>query len=195
MIYFTSDLHLGHENAIKFTDRPFHSAEEMNETLIENYNSLVSADDTVYILGDLSFRIPTEQAEQLIARLNGTKVFLQGNHDKEYNPSLFSETGVYKEIFYQKHCLCLMHYPMLEWRNSRHGSIHLHGHIHSVAGKAYDISGFSGTSYNQDNRDRGIMRYDVGVDANNYFPVSIEKIFDFFGIAHGEQFEGGRQHG
>ena len=61
----------------------------MNRTLIRNYNSMVAKNDTVYILGDLSFRIPVEEANNLIRQLKGKKILLRGNHDKEYDPSLF----------------------------------------------------------------------------------------------------------
>ena len=50
MIYFTSDLHLGHQGIIKLQNRPFESLEEMNKTLIANYNAMIHRDDTVYIL-------------------------------------------------------------------------------------------------------------------------------------------------
>ena len=53
MIFFTSDLHLGHENCIRLCNRPFSSIEEMDETLMENWNHKVTGTDTVYILGDL----------------------------------------------------------------------------------------------------------------------------------------------
>ncbi|OUN81344.1 hypothetical protein B5G06_10770 [Flavonifractor sp. An52] len=53
MIFFTSDLHLGHENCIRLCNRPFSSIEEMDETLIENWNRKITGKDTVYILGDL----------------------------------------------------------------------------------------------------------------------------------------------
>lgn len=56
MIFFTSDLHLGHENCIRLCNRPFSSIEEMDETLIENWNHKVTGKDTVYILGDLIYR-------------------------------------------------------------------------------------------------------------------------------------------
>lgn len=56
MIYFTSDLHLGHANVIRHCNRPFSSAEELDEVLIQNWNSRVTNNDTVYILGDLMFR-------------------------------------------------------------------------------------------------------------------------------------------
>lgn len=49
MIFFTSDLHLGHENCIRLCNRPFSSIEEMDETLIENWNYKVTGKDTVYI--------------------------------------------------------------------------------------------------------------------------------------------------
>lgn len=63
--------------------------------------------------------------------------------------------------------ISLMHYPMLSWPRSHYGSIMLHGHIHADE------------SYNLSNRDNGIKRYDVGVDANGYMPVSIKQIKAF----------------
>lgn len=54
-VFFTSDLHFGHKNIIRFDNRPFFSVEEMDKTLIENWNRKVSADDTVYVLGDISW--------------------------------------------------------------------------------------------------------------------------------------------
>lgn len=129
MIYFTSDLHLGHESVIRMQNRLFANADEMNHVLIENYNSVVHKGDTVYLLGDICFRIGVEKANELIAPL--------------------------------------MHYPMLAWPRSHYGSIMLHGHIHSDG------------SYNMSNKEAGIKRYDVGVDANNYMPVSIRQIENF----------------
>ena len=52
MIYFTADTHFGHCNVIRFCDRPFASAEEMDEAMIQNWNDRVTGNDTVYILGD-----------------------------------------------------------------------------------------------------------------------------------------------
>ena len=62
----------------------------------------------------------------------------------------------------------LMHYPMLSWPKKNSGSIQLHGHIHARM------------DYNEQNREEGILRYDVGVDANNFYPVSVKQIIDFF---------------
>lgn len=55
MIYFTADTHFGHENVIRFCDRPFSSANEMDEAMIANWNARVRGNDTVYILGDMFF--------------------------------------------------------------------------------------------------------------------------------------------
>lgn len=172
MIYFTSDLHLGHENIIRSTNRPFGSVQEMNEVLITNYNSVVTDRDTVYILGDLSFRMNMEEANKKFARLRGQKYLIIGNHDKyeQYTPNLFKEMCDYKCITDNGLRIALMHYPLLEWFKQRHGSLMLHGHIHSTG------------EYNEENRKNGIRRYDVGVDANHYYPVSLEQIKTFFNI-------------
>ena len=56
MILYTSDLHFGHSNVIRFDHRPFADADEMDHVLIELWNDRVQADDTVYIVGDLCYR-------------------------------------------------------------------------------------------------------------------------------------------
>jgi len=170
MIWFTSDLHLGHKAAVDMCGRPFETVEEMTETLIMNFNSCVRKDDTVYILGDLSHRITLEEANRLIARLNGKKILCKGNHDKKYDPALFEEIHDFMELHVDGMNISLMHYPMMEWPKSRHGSVHLHGHIHSTG------------EYNLQQREDGILRYDVGVDANHYFPVSLKQVKEFLGI-------------
>ena len=73
MIYFTSDMHLGHEAIIRMQNRPFENAEEMNRILIENYNSVVQKNDTVYFLGDICHRIGVDSANELIASFHGSK--------------------------------------------------------------------------------------------------------------------------
>lgn len=168
MIWFTSDLHLNHRAVVSMCGRPFETVDEMNYILIRNFNERVKKNDTVYILGDLAHRTPVIEVNNFISRLNGKKILCKGNHDKRYDSSLFEGIYDFLEISVHGVNISLMHYPMMSWPKSRHGSIHLHGHIHSKG------------DYNLQQREEGILRYDVGVDANNFFPVSITEIKEFF---------------
>lgn len=173
MIYFTSDLHLNHRAVIPMCERPFDSVEEMNQVLIDNINSRVKKNDTLYLLGDLTNKGTVASANELISQIKCKNLILVvGNHDKKYDTSLFKEIQNLMEIHAgidgRNHSITLCHFPMLSWPKSRHGSIHLHGHIHS-----------RGAEYNLQMKTEGIRRYDVGVEANNYLPVSLEEILSF----------------
>lgn len=168
MIYFTSDLHLGHENIIKMVNRPFANVEKMNETLIKNWNNTIKQSDTVYILGDLTMKMRVDDANKIISKLNGKKILIRGNHDRLYNEELFQEICDYKELKYNKQTFILSHYPFEEWNHYFRGAIHLHGHQHNHS------------DYNYKMKLKGLKRYDVGVDANMYRPVSIEEVMRFF---------------
>lgn len=91
MIWFTSDLHLGHRNVIDFCKRPFKDVEEMDEKLIENWNERVKPEDTVYALGDMSFHHHS-RGVYLLSRLMGRKILVQGNHDT-YSSTQYSLAG------------------------------------------------------------------------------------------------------
>ena len=93
--------------------------------------------------------------------------FVKGNHDKNYDTELFEGIYDFLEVSLDGINISLMHYPMMSWPKSRYGSLHLHGHIHSK---------------NIEQRDAGILRYDVGIDTNNYQPVSLVEIKRFFGM-------------
>ena len=168
MIYFTADLHLGHNAIINMQNRPFEDVEQMNKTLIDNINCFVKPDDYLYILGDISHRINTEKSNELIKKINGKKILIKGNHDKQFDESLFIEILDYKELVYANRLFVMMHYPIRSWNKMRSGSIQLHGHIHSDE------------NYNFTNKEKGIYQYDVGVDANSYYPVSVNQIIEFF---------------
>lgn len=175
-IYFTSDLHFGHANCIRLANRPFADVDEMNRVLIANINSVVRPrGDILYILGDFSFKIQREEAAKIRHQINCRAVHLiKGNHDKNWTGDLqpFSTVQDYLEtkLGEQKIKTVLFHYPLLSWNMSHHGSIHLHGHIHA------DVS------YNDRARLEGRRRFDVGVDANNYMPVSEYQILEWCGL-------------
>lgn len=80
-IWFTSDHHFGHQNIIRYADRPFSSVAEMNEAMIERHNALVRPDDVVFHLGDLAMGVFSESIK-CAAALNGRKLLIPGNHEK-----------------------------------------------------------------------------------------------------------------
>lgn len=175
-IWFTSDLHFGHANIIKYCRRPFGGVDEMDYALIQNWNERVTEDDYVYVLGDFSFH-RRERTTQILRSLRGKKILLPGNHDGAW----LSKTGGWEGLLSQGdlvtlpvvhtlvcgwiasfgYCPCsvrarVSHYP------PNHASLpseyFLHGHSHGT--KAITAPGV----------------YDVGVDANNYAPVRWEDI-------------------
>lgn len=137
MKYYISDLHLFHGNSIKFDNRPFDSVEEMHETIRNRWNEKVTNGDTVYILGDISFRGKNEDLIAYISTLKGRKVLVRGNHDdvSDYRyHQLFEEVCDYKEIHdsvdAKNYELILSHYPIFSWKKMGKGSILLYGHTH-----------------------------------------------------------------
>ena len=86
MIYFTSDLHLGHENSIEFSKRPFGDITEMNKQLIDNINDDVKTNDELWILGDFAYKVSREEVRKLRDQIKCRNVHLiRGNHDKDYS--------------------------------------------------------------------------------------------------------------
>jgi calcineurin-like phosphoesterase family protein len=80
--FFTADLHFDHSNIIDYCQRPFQTVKEMNEKLISNWNITVRSCDVIVVAGDLTLHTnATRVYEKFIRRLNGTKIFLKGNHD------------------------------------------------------------------------------------------------------------------
>ena len=141
MIYFTSDLHLGHKNIIKLCHRPFASLEEMDETLVSNWNQVVTNGDTVYIIGDLMFRTQNHPLD-VLKRLRGKKNLILGNHDRGWLNKIeaadfFKSVESYSEISDGKRKLALCHYPMMSWGGTGKGSYLIHGHIHNNRDAAY----------------------------------------------------------
>lgn len=172
MVFFTADLHFYHEKIIRHTQRPFRNAEEMNRVLIKKWNEKVSYGDEVYILGDFTMK-GADYASAVLYALNGKKHLIKGNHDHfvdspEFERALFVSVQEYLEIVCCNTPFVLFHYPILEWNGAGKGTIALHGHQHNHA------------DYNVKNLHEGILRYDVGVDANNMEPVSAEEILKFF---------------
>lgn len=175
-IWFTSDLHFGHKNIIKFCNRPWKSVEEMDEALIENWNSVVKENDIVFNLGDFAFAT-NRRWKELIQRLNGKHYLILGNHDILRYPGdktmeLFERVEHQMVVYIDDRCVYLNHYPYLcyggSWRSSKEAVWQLYGHVHS------------GPNCSGIDADRLVntfpYQYDVGVDNNNYTPVNWNQI-------------------
>jgi len=172
-VFFTSDLHLGHENVLSIR-KQFHDIKEQDDILIENWNNKVKKNDEVYILGDLSFRASTSISDYL-SRMSGKKHLIVGNHDgtwmrKVNNLELYFQSIDYlKTMKFEKKQITLCHYPMLEWPGSRYvesgTSFLIHGHIHNeIDSEVYKyIKNFQPHALN------------AGVDINNFEPVTFEE--------------------
>lgn len=165
MNYFISDLHLGHENIIKLTKRPFATIEEMNEVLINNWNKVVKEEDDVYIIGDLFYK-SKDNIEDILSKLKGNKYLILGNHDKEWIDTIDHKKyfKVVTELLtfddgQRKVTLC--HYPMVSFE----GRFHIHGHIH---GNVNDV--FWDTLKKMD------KVLNASVEINNFKPVTFDEL-------------------
>ena len=134
MIWFTSDLHFGHKKVIEYGNRKFNDVEEMDNHMIKVWQSKVQRSDKVYVLGDFSFRKPAE-TNTIMNKLPGQKFLVKGNHD--HKKELKKIQGwdwvqPYHELKHDNEFVILSHYPFEVWRDSHHGSWHLHGHSHGT---------------------------------------------------------------
>lgn len=169
MIYFIADTHFGHENVIKFCNRPFSCADEMDEVLIENWNSRVRWNDSIFILGDMFFR--ATEIESILKRLKGKKHLIVGNHDKYWMKKVnlsdyFESVDRLLETSDGQHGLTLCHYPLLSW-NHQERTYMVHGHIH--ADTTMDFWPLIAK------RDRVL---NAGVDVNNFMPVTFDELVE-----------------
>jgi calcineurin-like phosphoesterase family protein len=152
-IFFTADHHFNHERIIEYCSRPFKNVSEMNEVLIQKWNSKVKPEDTVYHLGDFAFG-RVENQLNVLKRLNGSINFILGSHDKDLPEAIetFNKengTAFFHKILGSMATVCikkteitLCHYSMRTWPKSHYGTWHLFGHSHGKLegwGKSFDI--------------------------------------------------------
>ena len=167
MIWFTSDTHFFHRNSIFHNNRPYKTVEEMNENLIKNWNRCVKSTDEIYHLGDFSWKTSPTMMKELLEKLNGKKHLILGNHDNEkmiQHLNMFESVTNYKRILLDGYRVILFHYPIADFDCMYHKSIHLYGHVHN---NPCLIDMLDKEKY---------YAYNVGVDTNNYQPISFEEI-------------------
>ncbi len=180
-IFFTADLHFGHEKVIKFDNRPFANLEEMQVELIKKWNNKVAKGDLVYVLGDMFWKGGKSSAD-IIKQLNGNIILICGNHDRFHKDGTCKKLlgGIYdyksltvplqrgeKQVF-------LSHYYTPLYNGYLHGGIHLYGHFHN----------------NQEHRDAlvitnalrkqgyNIQAFNIGCMLWDYEPVTLEEILE-----------------
>jgi calcineurin-like phosphoesterase family protein len=173
-VFFTADEHYGHRNIIDYCKRPYQNVYDMQADLIARHNAKVAPGDLVYHLGDIFWRtISVYEASGILAKLHGNHYLIWGNHDetaeslmKPGSPA-FATYGAPKFVWAKDVALIkprsqypsiwLSHYAHRTWPKSHKGSWHVYGHTHAVL-----------PDYRRS--------HDVGVDANDYAPVSLDEL-------------------
>jgi calcineurin-like phosphoesterase family protein len=165
--FITSDLHFGHSNIMKFCagTRPYESVSAMDDQMILDWNSQVSHDDLVYILGDVAFCSAVDAAA-IMRRLKGKKILIAGNHDrKNLQHDVFRScfTEIHDYLSFRDHgvFMVMFHYPIAEFDQQHRGAIHFHGHLHGAVS--------------------GLEQYrvmDVGMDATGKIVVPLDQAIE-----------------
>lgn len=183
MRYYTADTHFNHKNIIKFCDRPFRDVDHMDHVIIDNINEVATPDDELWVLGDLALGTLVESLE-LIKLINPAVHLVSGNHDRTWRGAkekdraktpLYIEAGIQSIQDEAIHNIGgipvrLSHFPYsgdhaeedrhVEWRPKDDGMWLLCGHVH-------ELWMHNGRMIN------------VGVDVQNFYPVSEEGVLDF----------------
>lgn len=177
-LFFTSDLHFNHFNIAKYCNRPFNSRKEMNEALIRNWNTKVPEDGIVINCGDFSLfhEIDLKQYQKLASKLNGTQLLVRGNHDRvpllpEGDGDKFIAIVDIANIIVDDITITASHYPLLAYPTH----YNVFGHVHTLN---------DGIIYGPDAYIMGKINIcsqkDVGVDCNNYTPISYQELMSYF---------------
>jgi calcineurin-like phosphoesterase family protein len=177
--WISSDLHFCHQNILKYCPESrghFTSVEEMNESIVSTFNSVIDEEDTLIIAGDICFARP-EIGVEFLKRINGKKKIVWGNHDtKLRESSSFHQSraligavweGDYLEFDHKfqdrKYKIVVSHYPFLTWNRAHHGAINLHGHGHAPFER-------------RNTQGENVRQMDIGVDGCFMMPHNMDDI-------------------
>lgn len=171
MVWFTSDLHLGHNKPFLYEPRGFKNIQEHDNAIIENWNKIIRPNDKVYVLGDLMLN-DNEAGIEKIKQLKGQIYVVRGNHDSEVRVNLYNNCNNIIKVAegqflrYGKYHFYLSHYPTLcsNFDNEKP----LKARMISLCGHSHSQDTFA-------DWDKGLI-YHVELDAHNNFPVSIDSI-------------------
>lgn len=182
--FFTSDTHFFHDNILKFDNRPYDTMEEMCGEMLKLWNIKVSKNDTVYILGDYTWKQSDECIEYL-QKLNGMKKLILGNHDfrnasNKYK-NLFESIKDYDDIKVtlengkKKRCI-LSHYPIHFYNGHYHDTIMLFGHVHDT--RENDLVMKIAEQLNNLEDPCPVHMINVGCMHWNYEPVTLDEMLE-----------------
>ena len=157
-VFFTADTHFGDPRVLRIDRRPFASVAEHDAALVALWNEAVGPDDEVWHLGDFA-RGTAERIGEFLASLNGVKHLVTGNNDAPatLEEPAWASVQAYAEVEVEGTKLVLCHYAFRTWKNMGRGWLDLHGHSHGRLKPAP-------------------RQFDVGVDARDYRPVTLETI-------------------
>ena len=181
-IYFSSDQHFGHKNVLRFCQRPYETTKEMEKALIDNWNSKVTNNDIIFVLGDFFWFHGRHEIKRVVDKLNGKTIYIvPGNHCKRTAYELCDErvqllddiSALYiREVGKPqvKYEVYVSHMPLMTWPHREKGSYNFFGHIHSGPRSLSQVD--------QDLPFHKGLQYDIGVDNNEYTPIELEEIIN-----------------
>ncbi len=164
--FYTSDLHFQHHNLYLSGKRKFSCAEECEELIVNNFNSRIGKQDSLYILGDLTLSANYDDLCEYLNRINGNKIVILGNHDRQKtlqklkDDKVISNWHPWKGVADHGIKCFLTHFVPLEAHSGPEPRLYLHGHVHGTL----------------KNITKCPLLYDVGVDANDFKPVSLDDL-------------------
>lgn len=163
--FYTSDLHFNHEKLYTNGTRlPFKSAQEAQEAIVKNFNAVIKSNDNLYILGDLTLSANYDDLCDFLRSLNGNKIVIQGNHDRQRTLEKLKEDKVianwhpWKGVRDRGIPILMMHFVPLEAHVGSESRLYFHGHVHGTLRDVVNCP----------------LLYDVGLDANNFMPFSLD---------------------
>jgi calcineurin-like phosphoesterase family protein len=172
--FFSSDTHFNHLRIIELSNRPFTDVNEMNETIIRNWNDAVKPDDTIILIGDFAMGKKVEHPN-FFRRLNGHKILIRGNHDQSREKMLamgWNEVYTQHYLSLNNKRLYLSHIPLGHDRPDVPPREYPKEFM-APPSKPYDYW-LCGHVHNYWRRRGNIIN--VGTDVWNFRPVSLETL-------------------
>ena len=165
MVYFTSDLHFGHEKLCQKLRGM--SAEESAQLIINNWNKVITKHDTVYVLGDLTME-KHNIIEKYVTQLKGQIIIIGGNHDNKRCCKKYQELGIVMMGCLEYKGFICSHIPLHPNEVERYRG-NIHGHIHKIYNNNISHINEMGDKY-----------YNVCCELHDYTPIKFEEIVKYF---------------